>query len=68
MLPREQVEFGRGKSIVDQFVLLFNTGDIEDLFEAKRDGVGILALTPAYDFLADSFTCKLLKSSQKAHG
>ena len=65
ILPREQAAvFLRGKLIANEFVLLFNVGDIEDLFETEKESVVILALTAAYDFLAYGFTCKLLNSSR----
>ena len=36
LLSREQARFRRGKSIVNQFVLLFDTANIEDPFEGKK--------------------------------
>ena len=48
LLFREQAGFRRGRSIVDQTVLL--TQNIEDSFEAKRkDGAVYVDLTTAYD-------------------
>ena len=53
LLSKEQAGFRRKKLTEDQFVLLFNTGDIKDPFKGKKkDGVVILTLTDAYDSLA----------------
>ena len=48
LLPKEQAGFRRGKSTVDQVVLL--TQNIEDSFEAKKKaGAVFVNLTAAYD-------------------
>ena len=48
LLPKEQAGFRRGKSTVDQAVLL--TQNIEDSFEAKKKaGAVFIDLTAAYD-------------------
>ena len=48
LFPREQAGFRRGRSTVDQTVLL--TQNIEDSFEAKkRAGAAFFDLTAAYD-------------------
>ena len=48
LLPKEQAGFRRGKSTVDQVVLL--TQNIEDSFEAKKKaGAVFINLTAAYD-------------------
>ena len=48
LLPKEQAEFRRGKSTVDQVVLL--TQNIDDSFEAKKKaGAVFIDLTAAYD-------------------
>ena len=47
MLSKEQAGFRRGKSIVNQVVLL--TQNIEDSLEAKKAGVIFVDLTAAYD-------------------
>ena len=48
LLPKEQAGFRRGKSTVDQVVLL--TQNIEDSFEAKKKaGAVFIDLTAAYD-------------------
>ena len=48
LLPKEQARFRRGKSTVDQVVLL--TQNIEDSFEAKKKaGAVFVNLTAAYD-------------------
>ena len=48
LLPKQQAGFRRGKSIVDQVVLL--TQSIEDFFEAKKKaGAVFVDLTAAYD-------------------
>ena len=51
LLPKEQAGFRRGKSTVDQVVLL--TQNIEDSFEAKKKaGAVFIDLTAAYDNFA----------------
>ena len=48
LFPKEQAGFRRGKSTVDQVVLL--TQNIEDSFEAKKKaGAVFIDLTAAYD-------------------
>ena len=61
LLPKEQAGFRRGKSIVDQVVLL--TQNIEDSFEAKKKaGAVFVDLTAAYDTVWHrGLTCKLLR-------
>ena len=61
LLPKEQDGFRRGKSTVDQFVLL--TQNIEDSFEAKnKAGAVFIDLTAAYDTVWHrGLTCKLLR-------
>ena len=61
LLPKEQAGFRRGKSTVDQVVLL--TQNIEDSFEAKKKaGAVFVHLTPAYDTVWHrGLTCKLLR-------
>ena len=61
LLPKEQAGFRRGKSTVDQVVLL--TQNIEDSFEAKKKtGAVFVNLTAAYDTLWHrGLTCKLLR-------
>ena len=61
LLPRKQAGFRRGRSNVDQTVLL--TQNIEDSFEAKKKaGVVFVDLTAAYDTVWHSgLTCKLLR-------
>ena len=50
-LPREQTGFRRGRSTVDQTVLL--TQNTDDLFEAeKKAGVVFVNLTAAYETLS----------------
>ena len=50
LLPKEQAGFRRGKSTVDQVVLL--TQNIEDSFEAKiKTGAVFINLTAAYDIV-----------------
>ena len=60
LLPREQVGFRRGRSTVDQTVLL--NQNIEDLFEAKKKaGVVFVDLATAWDTVwYRGFTSKLL--------
>ena len=50
LLPKVQAGFRRGKSTVDQFVLLIQ--NIEDSFEAKKKAGGVFVdLTAAYDIV-----------------
>ena len=67
LLPREQAGFRRGKSTVDQVVLL--TQDIEDSFEAKKKaGAVFVDLTAAYDTVWHrGLTCKLLRLLPDKH-
>ena len=67
LLPKEQAGFRRGKSTVDQFVLL--TQNIEDSFEAKKKaGAVFINLTAAYDIVWHrGFTCKLLRLLPDKH-
>ena len=60
LLPKEQAGFRRGKSTVDQVVLLIQ--NIEDIFEAKKKaGAVFIDLTAAYDTVWHrGLTCKLL--------
>ena len=61
LLPKEQAGFRRGKSTVDQVVLL--TQNIEDAFEAKKKaGAVFIDLAAAYDTVwHHGLTCKLLR-------
>ena len=61
LLPKEQAGFRRGKSTVDQLVLLIQ--NIEDSFEAKKKaGTIFVDLTAAYDTVwHHGLTCKLLR-------
>ena len=61
LLPKEQPGFRRGKSTVDQVVLL--TQNIEDSFEAKKKAHAVfIDLTAAYDTVWHrGLTCKLLR-------
>ena len=61
LLPKEQVGVRRGKSTVDQVVLL--TQNIEDSFETKKKaGAVFVDLTAAYDIVWHrGLTCKLLR-------
>ena len=61
LLPREQAGLRRGRSTVDQTVLL--TQNTEDSFETKKKANAVLVnLTAAYDIVWHSgLTCKLLK-------
>ena len=53
LLPKEQTGFRRGKSTVDQVVLL--TQNIEDSFDAKKKaGAVFVNLTAAYDTAYDT--------------
>ena len=67
LLPKEQARFRRGKSTVDQVLLL--TQNIEDSFEAKmKDGAVFINLTAAYDTVWHrSLTCKLLRLLPDKH-
>ena len=65
LLPKEQAGFRRGKSTVDQVVLL--TQNIEDSFEAKKKaGAVFIDLTAAYDTVC-GLTCKLLRLLPDKH-
>ena len=61
LLPKEQAGFRRGKSTVDQVVLL--TQNIKDSFEAKKKaGAVLINLIAAYDTVwHHGLTCKLLR-------
>ena len=67
LLPKEQAGFRRGKSTVDQVVLL--TQNIEDSFEAKKKaGAIFIDLTAAYDTVWHrGLTCKLLRLLPDKH-
>ena len=67
LLPKEQAGFRRGKSIVDQIVLL--TQNIENSFEAKKKaGAVFIDLTAAYDTVWHrGLTCKLLRLLPDKH-
>ena len=67
LLPKEQGGFRRGKSTVDQVVLL--TQNIEDFFEAKKKAGGVFVdLTAAYDTVWHrGLTCKLLRLLPDKH-
>ena len=67
LLPKEQAGFRRGKSTVDQVVLL--TQKIEDSFEAKKKaGAVFIDLTAAYDTVWHrGLTCKLLRLLPDKH-
>ena len=67
LLSKEQAGFRRGKSTVDQVVLL--TQNIEDFFEAKKKaGVVFDDLTAAYDIVWHrGLTCKLLRHLPDKH-
>ena len=67
LLPKEQAVFRRGKSTVDQVVLL--TQNIEDSFEAKKKtGAVFIDLTAAYDIVWHrGLTCKLLRLLSDKH-
>ena len=67
LLPKEQAGFRRGKSTVDQVVLL--TQNIEDSFEAKKKaGTIFVNLTAAYNTVWHrGFTCKLLRLLPDKH-
>ena len=67
LLPKEQAGFRRGKSTVDQVVLL--TQNIEDSFEAKKKaGAVFINLTAAYDTVWHrGLTCKLMRLLPDKH-
>ena len=67
LFPKEQDGFRRGKSTVDQVVLL--TQNIEDSFEAKKKaGAVFINLTVAYDTVWHrGLTCKLLRLLPDKH-
>ena len=67
LLPKEQAGFRRGKSTIDQVVLL--TQNIEDSFEAKKKaGAVFVNLTAAYDTVWHrGLTCKLLRLLPDKH-
>ena len=67
LLPKEQAGFRRGKSTVDQVVLL--TQNIEDSFEAKKKAAAVfIDLTAAYDTVWHrGLTCKLLRLLSDKH-
>ena len=67
LLPKVQVGFRRGKSTLDQVVLL--TKNIEDSFEAKKKaGAVFINLTAAYDTVWHrGLTCKLLRLLPDKH-
>ena len=67
LFPKEQAGFRRGKSTVDQVVLL--TQNIEDSFEAKKKaGAVFIDLTAAYDTVWHrGLTCKLLRLLPNKH-
>ena len=59
-LSKEQAGFRRGKSTMDQVILL--TQNIDDSFEAKKSGVVFVNLTTVYDTVWHrDLTCKLLR-------
>ena len=67
LLPKEQAGFRRGKSTVDQVVLL--TQNIEDSFEAKKKADAVfIDLTAAYNTVWHrGLTCKLLRLLPDKH-
>ena len=68
LLSKQQAGFRRGKSTVDQVVLL--TQNIEDFFEAKKKKAGavFVDLTAAYDTVWHRcLTCKLLRLLRDKH-
>ena len=67
LLPKEHAKFRRGKSTVDQIVLL--TKNTEDFFEAKKKAGAIFVnLTAAYDTVWHcGLTCKLLRLLPNKH-
>ena len=67
LFPKEQAGFRRGKSTINQVVLL--TQNIEDSFEAKKKtGAVFIDLTAAYDTVWHrGLTCKLLRLIPDKH-
>ena len=67
LLPKEQAGFQRGKSTVNQVVLLIQ--NIEDSFEAKKKaGAVFVYLRAAYDSVWHrGLTCKLLRLLPDKH-
>ena len=67
LFPKEQAGFRRGKSTVDQVVLL--TQNIEDSFKAKKKaGAVFVNLTAAYDTVWHrGLACKLLRLLPDKH-
>ena len=67
LLPKEQAGFRRGKSTVDQVVLL--TQNIDNSFKAKKKaGAVFVDLTAAYDTVWHrGLTCKLLRLLPDKH-
>ena len=67
LLPKEQAGFRRGKSTLDQVVLL--TQNIKDFFEAKKKGNAVfIDLIAAYDTVWHrGLTCKLLRLLPDKH-
>ena len=67
LLPKQQAGFRRGKSTVDQVVVL--TQNIADCFEAKKKaGAVFIDLTAAYDTVWHrGLTCKLLRLLPDKH-
>ena len=66
LLSREQAGFRRGRSTVDQTVLL--TQNIEDSFEAKKADAVFVNLIAAYDAVWHrGLTCKLLRLPTDKH-
>ena len=67
LLPKDSARFTRGKSTVDQVVLL--TQNIENSFEAKnKAGTVFVNLTAAYDTVWNrGLTCKLLRLLPDKH-
>ena len=67
LLPREKAGLRRGRSTVDQTVLL--TQNIEDLFEAEKNaGAVFVNVTAAYDTVWHcGLTCKLLRLLPEKH-
>ena len=67
LLLKEQARFRRGKSTVDQVVLL--TQKVEDFFETKKKaGAVFVNLTAVYDAAwHHGLTCKLLRLLPDKH-
>ena len=67
LLPKEQAWFQRGKSTVDQVVLL--TQNIEDSFDTKKKAVAVFVdLTAVYESVWHrGLTCKLLRLLPNKH-